>query len=118
MNILLTIHIFITLALVGVILIQKTDSSGGLLGGGGGGGSMFTARGAANLLTRITAVLAALFIGNCILMTIVTKNRIQSTAAFLDTQHQTPQQPASNNQPTSNQPTSSQPTNPAPSQPQ
>lgn len=84
MNILLTLHIFITLALVGVILIQKTDSSGGLLGGGGGG-SMFTARGAANLLTRITAVLAALFIGNCILMTVVTKAKIRSAAAFLDT---------------------------------
>lgn len=85
MTILLTIHIFITLALIGIILMQRTDSGGGILGGGSSsGGGMFTARGTANILTRITAVLAALFIGNCILMTVVTNSQIRHATSLLD----------------------------------
>lgn len=71
MTLLLIIHIFITLALIGVILLQRTESSGLGLGGGGNTASLFTARGSANLLTRATAVLAAIFICNCLLMTII-----------------------------------------------
>lgn len=86
MNLLLVIHVFITVALIGVILLQKTENSGGLVGGSSSssGGGMFTARGAANLLTRITAVLAALFIGNCILMTVMTSAQIRKSTSFLD----------------------------------
>lgn len=88
MNLLLIIHVFITIALIGVILLQKTENSGGLVGGSSNasGAGMFTARGAANLLTRITAVLAALFIGNCILMTVLTSAQIRKATSFLDTQ--------------------------------
>jgi preprotein translocase subunit SecG len=85
MNLLLTIHVIITLLLIGVILLQRSESGGGLMGGGSAGGnSMFTARGAANLLTRITAVLAVLFIGNCILMTIVTSAQLRNASSLLD----------------------------------
>jgi len=55
---LIVIHIMIVLALVGVVLIQRSE--GGGLGIGGGSGFM-SARGAANTLTRTTAILAALF---------------------------------------------------------
>lgn len=86
MNLLLTIHILITIALIAVILLQRSEGGGGLLGGSGGssGNGMFTARGAANLLTRITAVLAVLFIGNCILMTIVTSSQLRHASSLLD----------------------------------
>ena len=57
---LLVIHILIAIALVGVILLQKSE--GGALGMGGGGMSGFmTGRSTANLLTRTTAILALLF---------------------------------------------------------
>ena len=57
---LLVIHILIAIALVGVILLQKSE--GGALGMGGGGMSGFmTGRSTANLLTRTTAILAVLF---------------------------------------------------------
>src|SRR5437764_12477613 len=53
-------HVLIALALVGVVLLQKSE--GGALGMGGGGMSGFmTGRSTANLLTRTTAVLAGLF---------------------------------------------------------
>ena len=58
MTLLLVVHILLALALTGVVLVQRSE--GGALGMGGGGGFM-TARGQANLLTRTTAILAALF---------------------------------------------------------
>ena len=58
--VILTIHSLIVLALIGVVLLQRSD--GGALGlGGGGGGGFMTGRGAANALTRTTSILAALF---------------------------------------------------------
>jgi preprotein translocase subunit SecG len=54
------VHVLIAIALVGVVLLQKSE--GGALGMGGGGMSGFmTGRSTANLLTRTTAVLAGLF---------------------------------------------------------
>ena len=57
---LFVVHVFIAIALIGVVLLQKSE--GGALGMGGGGMSGFmTGRSTANLLTRTTAVLAGLF---------------------------------------------------------
>ncbi len=59
-QVVLIIHLLIALALVSVVLLQRSE--GGALGiGGGGGGGFMSARGSANLLTRTTAVLAAGF---------------------------------------------------------
>lgn len=67
--VLLTVHALIVLALIGVVLLQRSD--GGALGiGGGGGGGFMTSRGAANVLTRTTSVLAALFFGTSIVLAI------------------------------------------------
>ena len=57
-TVVIVIHLMIVLALVGVVLVQRSE--GGGLGIGGGSGFM-TARGAANALTRATAILAAAF---------------------------------------------------------
>ena len=57
-NIVIVIHLLIVVALVGAVLLQRSE--GGGLGIGGGSGFM-SARGAANTLTRTTAILAALF---------------------------------------------------------
>lgn len=66
----LVVHTLIALALVGVILLQKSEG-GGLGIGGGTGGGLMTARGAANLLTRSTSVLAAMFVGTSILLAVL-----------------------------------------------
>ena len=57
-TVIIVVHLMIVLALVGVVLLQRSE--GGGLGIGGGSGFM-TARGAANALTRATAILAAAF---------------------------------------------------------
>jgi preprotein translocase subunit SecG len=83
MTILLILHAFITLSLIGVILLQRSEGGGLGLGGSSSSGSMFTARGAANLLTRTTGILAALFIGNCLLMGIISKHQVRQTTSIL-----------------------------------
>ena len=57
---LIVIHALVAAALVGVILIQRSEG-GGLTSGGNPGGLM-SARGAADFLTRATSILATIFI--------------------------------------------------------
>ena len=67
---LFVVHVLIAIALIGVVLLQKSE--GGALGMGGGGMSGFmTGRSTANLLTRTTAILAALFFATSILLVIL-----------------------------------------------
>ncbi|MGQ5213307.1 MULTISPECIES: preprotein translocase subunit SecG [unclassified Brucella] len=69
-TVLIVIHLLIVLALVGVVLIQRSE--GGGLGIGGGSGFM-TARGAANALTRTTAILAIGFFATSLLLGIMAR---------------------------------------------
>lgn len=59
-TILIVIHLLIVVALVVTVLLQQSEGGGLGIGGGSGGGFM-TARGAANALTRATAILATAF---------------------------------------------------------
>jgi len=67
-TVLLLIHIMVALALVGVVLLQRSE--GGALGIGGGGGFM-TGRSAGNALTKTTAVLAGCFFATSLLLSIL-----------------------------------------------
>lgn len=64
-TVLIVVHLMVVLALVGVVLLQRSE--GGGLGIGGGSGFM-TARGAANALTRATAILAAVFFATSLIL--------------------------------------------------
>jgi preprotein translocase subunit SecG len=66
---LLVLQIIVATALVGVILLQRSE--GGALGMGGGPGGFMTARGAGDLLTRTTAILAAIFFVLALTLTMV-----------------------------------------------
>lgn len=68
----LVIQVIVTVALVGAILIQRSDSDGlGSLSGGGSANALMTGRGQASLLTRVTAVLATIFMINSLLLSII-----------------------------------------------
>ncbi len=81
LGILLAVIIVVCIALVGVILLQRSE--GGTLGmSGGGPGNFMTARGAGDLLTRTTQILAAIFFILCLVMTLVSgHNRSQASVA-------------------------------------
>ena len=69
-TIILTIHLFLALALIVSVLLQRSE--GGALGiGGGGGGGFMTGRAQANLLTRVTAILAASFMATSLILAIL-----------------------------------------------
>jgi preprotein translocase subunit SecG len=79
---LLAVHILVAVALVGVVLLQKSE--GGALGMGGGGMSGFmTGRSTANLLTRATAILAAAFMTTSVLL-VVMHNRERAPRSILE----------------------------------
>jgi preprotein translocase subunit SecG len=67
-TVIIVLHLFIVLALIGVVLLQKSE--GGALGMGGGGGFL-TSRGSANVLTRTTAILAGAFFLTSLLLSII-----------------------------------------------
>ena len=75
-TILLVIYLMVVVALIGVVLIQRSE--GGGLGIGGGSGFM-SARGTANALTRTTAILAALFFVLALGMGILARYETQPT---------------------------------------
>ncbi len=92
--VILIIHLFLAMALVGVILLQRSE--GGALGMGGGPGGLMSARGAANFLTRLTAWLAAGFLATSLGLAILASQG-QKGSSILDEapieQQQTPPQP-------------------------
>lgn len=59
-TVLLVIHLLITCAMIGVILIQRSEGGMGL--GGGTMGGLMTTRGSANFLTHTTAILVGCFL--------------------------------------------------------
>lgn len=69
MTALLIFHLFVTIGLVGMVLLQRSE--GGGLGIGGGGGGFMTTRGTANALTRMTVIFAATFFATSILLSVL-----------------------------------------------
>ena len=80
--VLFVVHVLIALALIGVVMLQKSE--GGALGMGGGGMSGFmTGRSTANLLTRTTAILAAVFFATSILL-VMLSNYTRAPRSIID----------------------------------
>ena len=82
--VLIVIHLILAIAMVFIVLIQQSEGGiGGLGGGGGGMGGFMTGRATANLLTRLTAVLAALFMVSSLTLAILA-NDTQDRGSILD----------------------------------
>ncbi|MHA6684813.1 preprotein translocase subunit SecG [Mesorhizobium sp. A556] len=69
-TILIVIHLIVVIALVGVVLLQKSEGGGLDIGGGSG---FMTARGAANTLTRATAILGTIFFVTSLSLTLLAR---------------------------------------------
>jgi preprotein translocase subunit SecG len=82
-TVVIVIHLMLAAALIGVVLVQKSE--GGALGMGGGGMSGFmSGRSTANLLTRSTAVLAACFFATSIALALLASSQ-RATHSVVDT---------------------------------
>lgn len=80
-TVVLVIHLMIAAALVAVVLLQRSE--GGALGmGGGGSGGFLTGRGTSNLLTRVTAGLAACFFVTSMALTVLAQRSAAPRSVF------------------------------------
>ena len=78
-TVLIVIHIMVVLALIATVLLQRSE--GGALGIGGGGGVM-TGRGQANVLSRATSILAALFFATSLGLTLLANAERSNKSIF------------------------------------
>ena len=70
-SVIIVIHLMIVLAMVGLILLQKSEGGGLGMGGSGGGGGFMSNRGTTNVLSRTTAFLAATFFATSLVLSII-----------------------------------------------
>jgi len=77
-NVVLVIHLLLALALIGVVLLQRSE--GGGLGMGGGGGGVMSGRSAATALGKVTWILAIAFICTSIALTIISAQNSAGTS--------------------------------------
>lgn len=70
-TVVIVIHLMVVLAMIGLVLLQRSE--GGALGIGGGQGAFMTGRGAGNVLTRTTAVLAVAFFATSLGLALLAK---------------------------------------------
>ena len=83
MGILLAIHVLVTIFLILVVLIQKTEGGSSLFANSGGG-AMFNARGTSNILTKVTWVLSSIFLINCIVMATIASSNLREAQTLID----------------------------------
>ncbi|MGB0908230.1 MAG: preprotein translocase subunit SecG [Maricaulaceae bacterium] len=83
-NVLLVIQLIISIVLIFLILIQRSEGGALGIGGGGGGGGFMSGRSATNSISRLTGILGAAFIINCMVLSVVYSNSNQDTS-LIDT---------------------------------
>tara|TARA_B100001245_G_scaffold158167_1_gene118939 strand:- start:19 stop:318 length:300 start_codon:yes stop_codon:yes gene_type:complete len=79
-NLILILNIILAILLVGVILLQRSE--GGALGLGVSQDSFITSRSAGSFLTKVTAIIATLFIITSISLTIISKEEFSGTSVL------------------------------------
>lgn len=85
-TVLLIIQLIISVILTGLILIQRSEGGAlGIGGGGGGGGGLMSGRSATTSIARMTAILGAIFIINCLALSVVFNMENADSSQFDDT---------------------------------
>ena len=83
-TVLLIIHLFVTMALIGVVLIQRSEGGGLGIGTSQGMGSFMSGRGTANLLTRTTAILATIFMVLSLVLALMNRGTTSVGGSLMD----------------------------------
>jgi preprotein translocase subunit SecG len=93
-TLLLVAELLIAIALIFFVLLQRSEGGALGIGGGGGMGGLFTARGAADTLTRTTSILAVLFFATCIALNLLALHGRNETSILDSAPAGTPAKPA------------------------
>ena len=91
-SVVLVIHLFLALAIIGLVLMQRSEGGGLGIGGnsGGGAGNFASARGTANFLTRMTAICAAAFFATSLILGILAGAHTKANKGILEALSETP----------------------------
>jgi len=80
-TILLVVHVLVAAALITFILLQQgRGATAGAGFGGGASATVFGARGAASFMSRTTAILAVVFLSNCLLLAFLASQQKRTTS--------------------------------------
>jgi len=101
-TVILIIHILISISIVGLVLMQRSEG-GGL--GIGGGNNFMSARGTADLLTRATTVLAIAFFCTSILLAMLAGYGKKSTSIIYEVKQESVTETENKNNSTPSVPT-------------
>ncbi len=82
--ILLVLHVFLSLGIITLVLLQKGAGASAGASFGGGAGSVFGATGSANFLSKTTAVFATAFFINSMVLAYMAAHREVQTGSVLD----------------------------------
>ena len=84
-TIILTVHIIAGLSVIGFVLLQHGKGADmGAAFGSGASGSLFGATGSANFLSRVTAVLAAVFFLTSLGLSYIATSRPKASGSVMD----------------------------------
>ncbi len=84
-SVVLVIHLILALAIIGLVLLQRSEGGGLGIGGGSGGlGGLASARGTANALTKMTGLCAAGFFVTSLTLAVLATSNSKSSSGILD----------------------------------
>jgi preprotein translocase subunit SecG len=78
-------QVLLAAVLIGVVLLQRSEGGGLGIGSSGGMGSFMSVRGTANFLTRVTSIVAGLFMVTCLALAMMAKPTTQGPKSLFDT---------------------------------
>lgn len=84
-NVVLVIHLFLALAIIGLVLLQRSEGGGLGIGGGGGGlGNVASAKSMSNVLTKATTFCAMAFFATSLFLGILAGKDSTTQHSILD----------------------------------
>jgi preprotein translocase subunit SecG len=84
-SVILVIHLFLALAIIGLVLLQRSEGGGlGIGGGGGGMGGLASPEGTKSLLTRATGICAACFFVTSLTLGVIAGQKSGGGESILD----------------------------------
>jgi preprotein translocase subunit SecG len=84
-SVVLTVHILVALAIIGLVLMQHGKGADmGAAFGSGASGSLFGSSGSANFLSRTTGVLAAVFFVTSLALAYVASSKPKTTGSVME----------------------------------
>ncbi len=83
-SVILVIHLFLALAIIGLVLLQRSEGGGLGIGGGGGLGGLASPKSTANALTKATGFCAAAFFCTSLLLGVLAGTHSRANHSILD----------------------------------